>query len=122
MPEEREYDLFISDGQLRYIHDDALTDLFKGLGPIHTRRASHVEFTSGLSESALREAARQFSIPDCHTVKELQHLLPQKWWADLGPSHGPVLGPFDKHQQAIDAELVWLKEHNLQSQSANRVT
>ena len=49
------------------------------LGNYRIRRASHVE-------------------PDCNG----------KWTADLSPVDGPTLGPFDKRNEAIDAELEYL--------------
>ena len=30
------------------------------------------------------------------------------WWADMGPSGGPVLGPFSTRREALAAERVWL--------------
>ena len=30
------------------------------------------------------------------------------WWADMGPSGGPVLGPFRSRTQALEAEQGWL--------------
>ncbi len=30
------------------------------------------------------------------------------WWADMGPSGGPVLGPFRSRSAALGAERVWL--------------
>lgn len=33
---------------------------------------------------------------------------PQGWTADMGPSGGPVLGPFDLRGAALTAELQWL--------------
>lgn len=35
------------------------------------------------------------------------------WWASMLPVQGPVLGPFDTHATAIEAELTWLKDHHL---------
>jgi hypothetical protein len=52
------------------------------LGPLHIRRASHVE-------------------PDATG----------KWWADLSPVAGPRLGPFDRRSQAMHAECQWLNQH-----------
>ncbi len=50
------------------------------LGPLKIERASHVE-------------------PDeCG-----------RWLADLSPVGGPVLGPFDRRSEALDAEVEWLK-------------
>ena len=51
----------------------------KGLGVLKIKRGSHVEPT-----------------PD------------GRWTADLSPVDGPVLGPFDKRKEAIDAEVAWL--------------
>ena len=31
------------------------------------------------------------------------------WFADMAPSGGPVLGPFQKRSDAIAAEIEWLK-------------
>ena len=50
------------------------------LGPCSIRRASHVE-------------------PDGHG----------RWWADLGPAGGPLLGPFERRGQALAAEEAWFE-------------
>ena len=52
------------------------------LGDLSIRRASHVE-------------------PDEHG----------RWWADLSPVCGPVLGPFDRRGAALAAEQQWLDSH-----------
>jgi len=31
------------------------------------------------------------------------------WWADMGPSGGPVLGPFRSRSEALRAERGWLR-------------
>jgi hypothetical protein len=31
------------------------------------------------------------------------------WWADMGPSGGPVLGPFRSRSEALGAERGWLR-------------
>jgi hypothetical protein len=49
------------------------------LGPLSITRASHVE-------------------PDCCG----------QWLADLSPVGGPILGPFSKRGQALNAEQAWL--------------
>ena len=51
----------------------------RALGKLQITRASHVE-------------------PD----------LDGNWWADMGPSGGPVLGPFGTRGQALQAEKRWL--------------
>ncbi len=54
------------------------------LGPMRIARASHVEPGPGGG-----------------------------WLADLGPSRGPVLGPFARRSDAIAAEVAWLEAHRL---------
>ena len=59
---------------------DEAIDLAR-LGPLDFHRASHVE-------------------PDALG----------RWWADLQPVAGPVLGPFALRSEALTAERVWLEE------------
>ena len=33
------------------------------------------------------------------------------WTADLAPVNGPVLGPYRLREQALAAEVAWLREH-----------
>lgn len=77
--------LILDDGTVRSIYTDALDfrALAEDLGAsLEIRRASHVEPTSaGL------------------------------WEADLSPAGGPLLGPFALRQEALDAEVAWLREH-----------
>jgi hypothetical protein len=54
------------------------------LGPLQIRRASHVE-------------------PD----------EDGRWWSDLSPAAGPVLGPFERRSDALAAEAAWLESHVL---------
>lgn len=55
---------------------------FAALGSPAISRASHVE-------------------PDPHG----------RWWADLSPVNGPLLGPFDCRSLALAAEQSWLETH-----------
>lgn len=74
--------LFIRpDGTIQAIYDEAL-DL-STIGAVTIRRASHVE-----------PAANG-----------------PGWTADLTPVGGPVLGPFARRSEALDAEIAWLGEH-----------
>lgn len=57
---------------------DEVLDL-RELGQLQITRASHVE-------------------PDAEGY----------WWADMGPSGGPVLGPFRSRSEALAAEREWL--------------
>ncbi len=37
------------------------------------------------------------------------------WYADLGSVQGPVLGPFNRRAEALQAERLWLMKHWLTS-------
>ena len=74
-------------GDVVAIYNDAALPIWAGLGftpadvAARTQRASHVE-------------------PG-----------PTGWTADMAPVGGPVLGPFDTRQTALDAEVAWLRAH-----------
>ena len=36
-----------------------------------------------------------------------------RWWADLALSGGPVLGPFARRSEALDAERRWIETYQL---------
>lgn len=46
-------------------------------------------------------------------VTRASHVEPVRggFTADMGPSGGPVLGPFRLHGEALAAERAWLREH-----------
>jgi hypothetical protein len=47
------------------------------------------------------------------TITRVSHVEPTEegeWTADMSPINGPVLGPFPLRREALDAELVWLRE------------
>lgn len=71
------------DGTARFIYSERAAALAAGLGDMTAARASDVE-----------------PGPD------------GSWYADMGRSGGPVLGPFpfDKREAAIAAEINWLNE------------
>ena len=76
----------IKDGKITFIYDDVMLP-FLSLGKADVRRASHVE------PIVVHGAV--------------------KWQADLAPSGGPILGPFDTKRQALDAEVEWLNDNVL---------
>jgi hypothetical protein len=47
-------------------------------------------------------------------IVRASHVEPDEqgqWWADLGPVHGPRLGPFRLRSEALLAEQTWLENH-----------
>jgi len=52
------------------------------------------------------------------TIRRGSHVEPDndgRWFADLAPSRGPRLGPYDLRSDALNAELLWLSENWLVS-------
>jgi len=50
----------------------------------------------------------------CLTISRGSHVEPSEdggWSADLAPVGGPVLGPFPRRSQALNAERRWLEDH-----------
>jgi hypothetical protein len=48
------------------------------------------------------------------TIARASHVEPDgegRWLADLKPVGGPVLGPFDRRSEALEAERDWLERH-----------
>ncbi len=44
-------------------------------------------------------------------VKRASHVEPDDqglWWADLKPVDGPTLGPFQRRNEAVRAEIDWI--------------
>ncbi len=56
-------------------------------------------------------------------ITRASHVEPDNegyWWADMGPSGGPVLGPYGSRSEALEAERGWLKRRaNLERSSAS---
>ena len=51
------------------------------------------------------------------SIERGSHVEPDdqgRWFADLSPVDGPLLGPFSKRSDALDAEARWLTAHWLQ--------
>jgi len=103
------------DGNVRAVYSPETDSILKQLGATETRRASHVEPTPELSDSARRHVWENYEGEIEGTMTETaEAVLPEdKWWADMLPVGGPVLGPFDNREQALDAETQWLSDNNV---------
>ena len=47
-------------------------------------------------------------------ISRASHVEPDddgRWLTDLAPVGGPVLGPFERRSEALDAEVAWLEEN-----------
>ncbi len=47
-------------------------------------------------------------------IARASHVEPDRdgrWHADLRPMLGPVLGPFGRRSEALEAEVAWLEAH-----------
>ena len=55
-------------------------------------------------------------------IRRASHVEPTdngRWTVDMTPVDGPVLGPFDKRSEALDAEIEWLNLMLSESEFAN---
>ena len=63
---------------------------------------------------AIYSEAIDLSVLGTLAIRRASHVEPDaggRWWADLGPIHGPKLGPFARRSDALTAEVEWLDEH-----------
>ena len=47
-------------------------------------------------------------------ISRASHVEPDqqgRWWADMGPVRGPVLGPYELRSEALETELAWLESY-----------
>lgn len=109
------------DGSLEFIYDDAVAAALRDVGALHTERASHVEPHPKAGWLAdMRPSGGP--ILGAHGTHISRHQL---WVHNEGlpgedaPLHYPYVQaavtsfvePFDTRQEALDAELAWLREH-----------
>lgn len=93
-------------GGPRALYHPDVVAILRDVGSIQTRRASRVEPTESLGFDALHWLRN-------HRSLAAKHLDPNAWWADLTLVDGPVLGPYNLRETALDAEIAWLNEHGL---------
>ena len=103
MATKREEIIISPDGTVRGVYSPIVDKITKALGDPVTQRASHVEPTNELSDKAAQWLWDNKEEP----------VLPDKWWADMLPVEGPVLGPYDTREEALDEEVKWLHAHNI---------
>jgi hypothetical protein len=107
------------DGDVRCLVGHLPDELRAKLGAVKsTRRVSHVETWKDLSARACfwlivkKRVPCAFVFPFLFACPDYQRWL-NYWWADMSPVRGPVLGPFEERQEALDAEVEWLYKNHL---------
>jgi hypothetical protein len=63
---------------------------------------------------AIYDEAIDLAVLGKPTIKRASRVEPDeqgRWTADLSPVGGPVLGPFDRRSEALEAERDWLERH-----------
>jgi len=89
-------------GEVRAVHSDTLQKTLSKLGELQLSRASRVDPGSELPEAAKDWLASR-GVP----------LVLDKWYAVMLVGSKQVLGPFESHAQAIQAEQEILRQENI---------
>jgi hypothetical protein len=109
-PKELEsYEIIVSPaGVSRHLLDETRPELYKALGPtVGHYRNSIVGGYADLTTAGKIWLAGHWP----NTINWFDRL--PYWYADMTPVGGGVLFPFDTYEEALDAEIAWLKAHNL---------
>lgn len=124
-PKKRLEMLIKPNGEVRTIHSDEVMPILEKLGNVTMKRASHVEPAGGIRPEAAAWLRNFYNSAGGEAIAALNRLQTHKrirwqegvithidgreqWYADLLPVEGPVLGPFDHKQEALDEEAKWL--------------
>jgi len=102
-------------GNVRCLVGQLPVDMRTKLGDVvSTKRCSHVDTWNDLSKYAQCVLYAHSRVPEGAYAPVDPHCAwLNKWWADMTPVRGPVLGPFEERQDALDAEIEYLYEHHL---------
>jgi len=107
-------------GSSRHLVEKAAEGVGESFGePQETWRNSHVETWSSLPLRAKwwlvckGKLTWSFLFPFTADAKAEYRELATKWWADMTPIKGPVLGPYKTQGEALAAEIKYLKDHDL---------
>lgn len=97
-----------SDGTMLAV-DKAAIPLLRRAGTVALKRASHVLPKQWLARQVFRVLRSIFG--DQGWVATFTRAWPCSWLVDLAPSNGPILGPYNDRQVAIDMEIKWLEDN-----------
>ena len=98
------------DGSLNFIADDSLSCLTES-GKTTVERASHVLPVNRVLRVVFRWLRDHFG--EKGWIAAFTRQWPCIWQADLAPSNGPILRPFNNRQDAINAEIQWIERNRL---------
>jgi len=102
-----------SEPKIRAIYTPDAQRIAEGVGKVTIARASNVEPTDGLSEEAKKHLACFNRLGNSEHYKGQPPLPANKWWADMTPVNGPVLGPYEDRDTALAEEVKWLEDNNI---------
>jgi len=74
----------------------------------------HLVIHADGSASCLYDEAIDLAALGSLTIERGSHVEPDeqgRWFADLTPVSGPMLGPFERRSEALDAERAWLEAY-----------
>ncbi len=74
-----------------------------------------INFTARGKAKSIYTEDIDLSILGKKKIRRASHVEPNEegmWTADMKPSGGPILGPYEKRSEALRAEVEWLG-HNL---------
>lgn len=99
----------------RGLYGPLVDKLADALGEKDTNRVSHVDSVNDLTEAAHIWLWKNYKGPVAPVRKGTEAMVypKNKWFADLLPVDGPVLGPFDTREEGLAAEHEWLHEHGI---------
>lgn len=100
--------IVIRGGEVTAVDNPALSPVLAKVGSVTKTRASHVVPLDPVKRVAFRALRAVF--PDTSRVAGWTRTWVGPWVADLGPSNGPILGPFALRSTAIAAEVRWLNQ------------
>jgi len=53
----------------------------------------------------------EFGMFELRRASSVEPTADGTWTADLSPCGGPILGPYPRRSQALEAEVAWLTKH-----------
>jgi hypothetical protein len=97
-----------SEGNLSWVKSPAMAGLM-GSGETTVKRASNIEPVNPVVRAIFKLIRSH--VNDNHALSCWTRKWPVCWRVNLGLSNGPTFGSFRNRQDAIEAEVAWLRIH-----------